>query len=393
MAKQQDVTNGIGRMTVTRSHAVGAGYCVREFDRAKVDADATQDFSQMSEEQKKYDIHFTGVAYDERYPQIWCGFTSFAGDLLWTLDPQTKAFESRGFGRVREEHEIKIHRGLQVGPDGCLYFGTAALVSTPQHAEAAGGRLFRYDPAADKYECLGRPIERDYVQTIDVDYRRGIIYGATYPTPWFFGWDMASGKLLFKALLNDHPHQVCVDDDGRCWASFAPYPWDQGKHQLVNYNPDTSKLNWTDVHLPGEGSLNDAAGEAGQTEAGIDSFINGGDGFLYMGVSTGALLRLEPGKLKVEMLLKPAPSNGFGALSPPADGKIYGIAGTYKTSEVFSYDLRNHEVVLYGPAYDAEKDTTICRPHELVAGPNNCLYCPETDNFERQCYFWEIELK
>lgn len=393
MQQPQNTKKDAVSMTITKSAAASRGHCVREFDRSKAGAEGTQDFSLMTEEQKKYDIHFTGVAYDRRYSVVWCGFCSFGGDLLWTFDPKTKQFESKGFTRVGEEHEIKIHRGLQAGPDGCLYFGTAALVSTQQHFEAAGGRLFRYDPSSDKYECLGRPIERDYIQNIDIDYQRGIIYGTTYPTPWFFGWDMAGGKLLFKALLSDHPHQVCVDDDGRCWAHYAPRPWDVRRHHLVNYDPAAGKINWTDVRVPGAGSLNDAAGEAGQSDTDIDSFINGGDGFLYMGVSTGALLRLDPRAGKIDMVIKPATSNGFGALSPPVDGKIYGIAGTYTTAEVFSYDLDSRDVVLYGPAYDAERDTTICRPHELVRGPENRLYCPETDNFERQCYFWEIELK
>lgn len=379
-----------GTMTIRRSQAQSRAHCVREYKRDKLGEAAMDDFSLMTEQQKELDIHFTSVAYDQRYPEIWCGFTSWAGDLLWTFDPKTKTFESKGFKRECEEYEIKIHRGLQVGPDGCLYFGTAALVSTAEHYQAPGGRLFRYDPSTEKYECLGRPIERDYIQSIDVDFKRGIIYGTTYPTSWFFGWDMGSGKLLFKALLSDHPHQVCVDDDGRCWAHYAPRPWDVGRHNLVNYDAATGKINWTDVRLPGEGSLNDAAG---QTDTDIDSFINGGDGFLYMGVSTGALLRLDPGVGKIEMVIKPATSNGFGALSPPVDGKIYGIAGSHATTEVFSYDLSSREVVLYGPAYDAERDTTICRPHEMVLGPDNCLYCPETDNFERQCYFWETKLK
>jgi len=139
------------------------------------------------------------------------------------------------------EMEVKIHRGLQVGPDGCLYFGTAGLPTTAQRHEAPGGRLFRYDPQTDKYDCLGRPVEHDYIQTIDVDHRRGIIYGATYPCGNFFGWDIAAGKLLFSAYIADYPHQVCVDDRGVCWASYSAVA--QGSHRpLLKYDPDTAKL-------------------------------------------------------------------------------------------------------------------------------------------------------
>ena len=337
----------------------------------------------MAEEQKKYDIHFTGVAYDPCHPLVWCGFTSFVGDLLWTFDPRTKVFESRNFTALREKEEIKIHRGLQVGPDGMLYFGTAALVQTQQRHEAPGGRLFRYDPGRDAYEFLGRPVANDYIQTIDVDHQRGIVYGATYPVGHFFAWDIEGRKLLENAYIAHWPHQVCVDDEGNCWAAYSPTPGGR-KCYLLKYSPGSGRLTWTDVAFPGEDE---------RTDTSIDSFVNGGNGFLYIGTTSGALMRLEPAKPRLEVVFKPAASSGFGALSPPVRGKIYGIAGKYTTSEVFSYELATGRVVSYGPAYDRKRNTTICRPHELVMGPGRCLYCPETDNFERQCYFWEIQLR
>ena len=370
-------------MTITQARAQSHGYCVREFDREKARAAATQQAGRMAEEQKKYDIHFTGVAYDRRYPVVWCGFTSFAGDLLWTFDPKTKKFKSKGFMPLREKEEVKIHRGLQVGPDGCLYFGTAALPTIPERHAAPGGRLFRYDPGTGEYAFLGRPVPNDYIQNIDVDHQRGIVYGGTYPVGWFFGYDIETGKTLVTAHIADLPHQVCVDDDGNCWASYCPTPG-SAQHCLLKYSPKTGKLTWTGVRIPGENERADTI---------IDSFVNGHDGFLYMGTGSGALMRLDPRKAHLETILKPAASDGFGALAPPVRGKIYGIAGKYTTSQVFSYDLASGDVVQYGPAYDAKRKTTICRPHELVLGPNRCLYCPETDNFERQCYFWEIALK
>lgn len=368
---------------IRSARAVSTGYCVREFDRNKMAGSATQNEALMAEQAKKYDIHFTGVAYDKKYPVVWCGFTSFVGDLLWTFDPKTKKFKSKGFMDLREKEEVKIHRGLQVGPDGNLYFGTAALVNIRQRAEAPGGRLFRYDPRKEEYEFLGRPVANDYIQNIDVDHDRGIIYGATYPCGRFFGWDIEKRKLLFQTYIADWPHQVCIDDQGDCWTTYSLDPGGS-KILLLKYSPKTGKLTWTDVPLPGDDELHDT---------GIDSFVNGGDGFLYIGAASGALLRVDPRKAHVDTIIKPAASVGFGALSPPARGKIYGIAGKYTTSEVFSYDLETRDIVSYGPAYDAKRDTTICRPHELVLGPNRRLYCPETDNFERQCYFWEIQLK
>ena len=274
---------------------------------------------------------------------------------------------------------MKIHRGLQVGPDGCLYFGTAALVNIPERHEAPGGRLFRYDPGKDEYEFLGRPVPHDYIQNIDVDHCRGILYGATYPLGQFFAWDIEKRKPLCTAYIADWPHQVCVDDEGDCWATYNAVPGGRSL-RLLRYSVNENRLLWTDVALPG-----DAPGEG----AAIDSFVNGGDGFLYVGTDTGALLRLDPRRTAVEFLIKPAPSKQFGALTQ-ANGKLYGIAGTGGTAQVFSYDLRSGGVVLYGPARDAERLATIFRPHELALGPNGCLYCPETDNPERQCYFWEI---
>lgn len=115
-------------------------------------------------------------------------------------------------------------------------------------------------------------------------------------------------------------------------------------------------------------------------------------GFLYIGADNGGLYRLDPRRTKAELVLKPAASVGFGALAA-ADGVLYGIAGSGETSEVFSYDLKTRETVLYGVAYDDDRKTGIYRPHELVLGPNRSLYCPETDNPHRQCYFWETRLR
>ena len=310
MQAKQGKAKSTASRTIRTSRAVSRGYCVREFDRRKMGVEATQDEGVMAEEAKKYDIHFTGVAYDKRYPVVWCGFTSFIGDLLWTFDPKTKKFKSKGFMPLREKEEVKIHRGLQVGPDGNLYFGTASLVDVKQRAEAPGGRLFRYDPRKDAYEFLGRPVAHDYVQNIDVDHERGIIYGATFPCGHFFGWDIEKRKLLFNEYIAHWPHQVCVDDDGCCWSAYAQYPGVE-RIFLLKYSPKSKKVTWTDVPIPGDDEKRDTY---------IDSFVNGGNGFLYMGTGTGALLRLDPRKTRIDMIAKPAASVGFGALSASPRG-------------------------------------------------------------------------
>ena len=143
-------------------------------------------------------------------------------------------------------------------------------------------------------------------------------------------------------------------------------------------------MTWTKIELPGD--RRDPITQ-------IDAFVNGGDGFLYIGADTGALLQLDPKKGRVKLAARPSASRGFGALSPPVKGRIYGVAGRDETNEAFAYDLASGNLVNYGPVYDSNRKTFAQRPHELVLSPNRTLYCPETDNFDRQCYFWEIELK
>lgn len=326
-------------------------------------------------------ISTVSLGYSARDGLLYCGLTSFDQDILDTFDLDTKTFRSAGFGRIADSYDVKIHRSLQFDSRGVLYLAVAGLTDVDELQAAPGGKLVRYDPETRAYDVLGIPLAHNYIQTIVLDERRGILYGCTYPVPHAFRFDIATRSTTDLGFINSMPHSSGLDDDGNLWATWTPLG--KNGNNLLRYSPDTDETTWTRVALP--------AVCANDTGA-IDSIVNGGDGYLYIGTTAGALLRLDPRAVTVTYLCHPTPGPRIAGLIVGQDGLLYGSAGTEGQTHLFSYDRAAERVHLLGAIYDADRKTSNWTTHALCEPRAGLFYAGETDNPYRSGYLWECRV-
>lgn len=101
----------------------------------------------------------------------------------------------------------KIHSRLDVGDDGCIYFGThrGSEGATADKFNYKGDWILRYNPAADKTDIVAQgPVEKHCIPASVLDPKRLIFYGGTASGPdapekriCFFAYDVAARKVLY----------------------------------------------------------------------------------------------------------------------------------------------------------------------------------------------------
>jgi hypothetical protein len=139
----------------------------------------------------------------------------------------------------------------------------------------------------------------------------------------------------------------------------------------------------------------------------VDSFINGGDGFLYVGTEKAEFYRIDAKSGEVTFLGKPTTANRLPALRLGEDGLIYGTAGDDYNCNIFTYDrssgafknlgvIKETEVAVAKRAAnpgtkDIASGPRLYRPHDFIILASK-LYVGETDNHDRSNYLWECEL-
>lgn len=312
---------------------------------------------------------------------LYCGLTSFDQDILDVFDIDTKTFKSLDFQTIADKHDVKIHRSLEIDSQGSVYMAVAGLSDVDELQQAPGGKVVRYDPSTLTYDVLGIPLAHNYIQTIVLDERRGIIYGCTYPIPHAFRFDIATRTSKDLGFINSMPHSPALDDEGNLWVTWTPLG--STRNLLMRYNPDTDKSDWTRVALP--------AICANDTGA-IDSVANGDDGYVYLGTTAGALLRLDPRKVQVDYLCHPTAGPRIAGLILGKDGLLYGSAGTEGHTYLFSYDRASGKSRVLGAIYDPERKTSNWTTHALCEPRPGLFYVGETDNPYRSGYLWECQV-
>jgi streptogramin lyase len=206
----------------------------------------------------------------------------------------------------------------------------------------------------------------------------------TRPGACFAVYDMRKRKLLRHDFVGSIPHIGCIDDDGGVWGTYGI-----GRHGFFRYLPRTDSY-----EFPPDCILPDASQAADVMYSGagpVDSFINGGDGYLYAGSALGEMIRIDPVSKTIKYLGKPVPGRRLPGMTLAEDGCIYMCGGSDNAPMLARYNRRSERFELLGEV--AAKDGTTCyRCHELVVA-DGTAYIGETDNKNRSGYLWACAIR
>jgi len=330
-------------------------------------------------------ISTTSVMWHPKRKRVICGLTSFDSDILYEFDPATSEFHNLNYGRISEPFEIKIHRSLDLLEDGSILGGTACLHREDQRSEAPGGRIFRYDFDNDQYEDLGRPIPLEYIQSIDLDSERQLLYGFTYPIFYFFVYDLKAKKVRRTDYVGSIPHRTAVDRNGCAWGT-----WSNRTHNLFKYNPDDDEITYFNHGLPGSTSQ---TGLMFPGQGPVDMLLNGPDGMIYFGQLNGELVRMDPDTAACETLGCPVPGKTrLPAMTVGPDGCIYGVNGFMDGCHLFQFNPNTDQFTDHGVIEDPRINEQLFIGHDMTFTDDGTLFIGETDTTHRAGYLWECHL-
>jgi len=331
-------------------------------------------------------IHFTTVKYYPNNGLVYCGLSAAENDLLWSFDPKTKKFVDCGFNRISDENDHKLHQTLDIASDGVMWGGTSGWVDHSNHAGRRGGSLFSYDPRNGDLKSHGIPCPHDYIQYTVLDEPRRAIYGGTYPHLMFFRWDMDTGRVR-TWFTGSMMHRAIKDDDGFIWGTYRIGV----KENFFKYDPDADQMHHFQFGLPGISASFDAA--TPDTNV-IDSIINGGDGYIYIGTNGGSFCRLDPRKEELQYLCKPVANGRLSNMQIAKDGRIFLGAGFGELTSLIAYDRETGAYTNYGLIRDEEMGHTDMVVHQMTITDDGTIYCGETDQGGgRSAYLWECVLE
>lgn len=362
-------------------------------------------------------ISFDTVTWNPADRKCYCGLNSIDGDLLYTFDPKTEAFECLNTQQWADAFDSKIHRTLlRDSKDGRFYFGTSLLHDADQQLEAKGGKLVSYDPVTRKYEILGIPFPHLYLQSIAADFDRGIIYGFTYPAEFLVRFDLKTRKsqtlaYLGNAILFAQPHNAVVDKHGNLWGTYAETrAWDEIPStcpiRLFKYHPDADKFTWFDYGLSRKAEkeqlLSDPAKPKGAESAlaetrhkedhgFCDSMAYDGGRHIYAGTVAGVLCRIDIETAKVEKIAHVTATGRFPALAIDRNGVLFGGGGMKGHTQVIRWDPKTEKIEDYGRLADERTGEVPARIHELAVDEHERLYLGENDNHTRSSYLWTVD--
>src|SRR5688500_2159089 len=90
-------------------------------------------------------ISFDGVVYHAASDRVYCGITSFEGDIFKAYDRVREQFIDLGFSAVSDLYDAKFHRSMELTRDaGTLYTASALLHDIDRYWQAPGGGIFQH---------------------------------------------------------------------------------------------------------------------------------------------------------------------------------------------------------------------------------------------------------
>ena len=339
-------------------------------------------------------ISFTSLLFHPQAKLVYCGLTSWKNNIFCSFDPRTKRFQDLGYAKIGTRFDVKIHRSLELAEDGKIVAAVAGLHQYGVHPDAPGGAVFTYDPRSGQYDVLGIPSPHDYIQSIAFDRKRGIIYGNGYPLGTEWGFDMATRKPFPMKWVSGH--KLRCDNEGFLWGqsgermrwpgindeaeriASAVFSVQTSSPKLYKFTPETGYQVFDSYLYP-----------VGGSNPGIANLIDGGDGFMYVGGSNGALYRVDKETGACDFLGMASPGGRLEGLGLGPDGLLYLAGGSFYCTRVAAFDRKTGRLTDLGPIYDPERDETCIIVHALCVDDQGTLYVGETDNCERSGFLWE----
>lgn len=337
-------------------------------------------------------ISFDCLLADDERNIVWCGLTRLNTDVFWAYDRGAGEFRSLGFARIADRFDAKFHRSLVRDRSGLIWAATALLHEIDCWEEAPGGAVVRFDPRAEALEIVARPMPHVYIQSLQIDRQRGLLYGQTYTPEMFFRYELESGQCrvlgpLGSGVALGQSEQLAMDRRGAVWGSYAvgrawSYARGPTEFRLWRYHPDEGRRQFFHYGLP-------ALYEPGCFVK-ADGLCTGPDGAVYAGTAEGTLCRIDPDTCRVELLGKPAPGRRLAAMAVGPDGRLYGSCGRDGCASLFRWDPAGRDLVNLRPIFDAECGQQAWQIHDMAITADGTIYAGENDVPYRSGYLWEI---
>ncbi len=342
------------------------------------------------------------------------GGTSGAEAYLFVYDPAIN--KVRHLGRVKGEQGI--HHSLVADARGSLYLGAGINVLRPleltrkianardsisdalwadvkkPYQSYAGGRLYRYDPAAGDrqvpmpedacpLEDLGVAVPGNGIYALAINPRAETIYGISYPDGRLFEYRIAQKqfrdlgeldrRVVFHGPERDWrslPRALVVDTSGRVYTSGED-------GLLVYFDPGQEKILSTGLKVPGE--YYPVQAYTGHPVA--ECFVKDAKGLIYGGSSDGFLFSFDPAARRLVNLGKPRVSRRLRALTLGRDGRLYMVAGErFEPCRLFSFDpmgggFRDLGIVARSPHYSWRG----YQFNSMTSGADGTIYLGESE--------------
>jgi hypothetical protein len=356
------------------------------------------DYSDMKKNEawRKQWISFDCAYYNKDDDRVYLGITSFDADIFRAYDRKTGEFIDLGYSEVANPFDAKFHRSLVKGNDGCLYAAIALLHCPDHYFDAPGSPIIKFDPKSGTITKMTIPIPHVYIQSIDIDKERDMLYGQCLGPEYAFSFDLKTGKSETIGLLGSgyarlaQGENTVVDNSGCAWFNWSlTRAWQDdpeiGVVRLCKYDPEAGKMIYFQKGLPyPDGRHGTVKGK---------SFHCFDDEYVYASGENGAFYRINPETGDAKFLFNPIPDrpSRLDSLVIGSDGLAYGVAGKQGKCELVRIDYRNDSYELLGEIKD-ENGVNMWQCHDIVYAGDNTFYACENDNTSRSSYLWEISL-
>jgi hypothetical protein len=348
-----------------------------------------------SPEWRKDWISFDGVVC---HPSglVYCGLTSFDGDIFKAYDGRKGAFLDLGFGRVSNPYDAKFHRSMALSRDGrYLYTATALLHEIDRYEAAPGGGIFCHDTRTGETEKLGIPIPHNYIQSIALDEARGVVYCMHFTPERLSIFNLETRQTrdlgpISSGMAIAQGENLELDDDGNAWCSWnATRAWQSSPgpdtNRLCRYDVAQKRIVFYDHGLP--------RADKGHGFAKLEGLFNLSTGLMYASGGNGSLYRIDPKTAQAELLGTPVEDrrSRLTSLVLHPDGYAYGVTGRDGKCCLLRFDPRTEKYDVGDAIVDAD-GVAMWQCHDIDVDANGVLYAGENDHPERSSYLWEIKL-